>query len=624
MPLHSVIASFVDQGSDTITASVLSCLASSLNEPGVAQALIERHRPVCKDVMSRLVAVANDNGKNPNARIMALECLYALSHVPNSEFRCGDLLDAVQKLNESFEEFLETQATTAVDQQHEMLTVLLFRCSGYTGLKAGDLLQQLYSGDDTRLVFTLQTIIQNRSLEWEIVHASVRCMYELTTPVSYFAAPDEDHPVETTKITAFQDKITVLLIHLSQRTALRDLFNELSARWALAMADGQLAPILEGQAPVTPAVRDGPAMNFLVVFRYVAAMLLNVADFCERMELVRSYQESFIVQHQSFLGGTLIPFVRLALRCWESTKDTTHESQNNLFMNVAIAAMRLLRFALYRVSQELQQPLAAALAALARHVQALEPQLCTEYVGMLVLVLAVEALCNANAANVPAIAPDFTALVAQISTDKNPLRPGAQFTAAQAFTYCLANETSTYCTPDNESVALLRQKLHDEDAETINEATMAIQALEEQLGMLQSLMMELALGQLLGDLCLLVPFGAAPDGSGGTTAPPHAAKVGSAHEDANEQVQKQKKTKKTKHPANYVCMLTKKLMREPVVLRNGHHFELDALQEVVDRVGHVDPLTGEAFQDELQVDMNLQQEIARYRVEMAARGKTEA
>ncbi|RNF20504.1 uncharacterized protein Tco025E_03766 [Trypanosoma conorhini] len=623
MSLHGAITFFVSQDLEDMGVSTLSCLASSLTEPGVAVSLIDQHRSVCKEVMSRLVAVANDGGKNPSARILALECLYALSHVPNAGFRTGDLLDAVQKLNESFEEFFEAQPAGAVESQQEMLTVLLFRCSGYARLKAGDLLRQLYNGDDARLVSALQAIIKDRSFEWDIVQACVRCIYELTTPASYFAVPDDNHPIETTKLSAFQEKMTALLIHLTQHNSLQDLFKELDARWAVDVREEGIDAILEGQSPLTDSVCDCVAMRFLGVFRYLAVMLLNLADFCERMDLVRAYQQSFLTQHQSFLGGTVIPFLRLALCCWEATCDTTLESQNNPFMNVATVVLRLLRFSLYRPSQAPNETLASSLVALTRHVHKLESRLSKEYVGMLVLVLTVECLCNVNAVKVEALAADFTALLNLISNDKSPLRPGAQFTVAQAFAYCLANETSMYCGLENESVALLRVRLQVEDAEMTNEAARVVQVLEEQLEMLQTLMMELAVGQLLGDISLMMPF-AVGTGEAATGANSAGQAPNSKSADPDKKRGAGYAKKKVKHPSRYVCMLTKKLMREPVVLRNGHHFELDALQEVVDRVGHVDPLTGETFDDEIEVDMDLQREIARYRIEMAAREGEEA
>ncbi|ORC86142.1 uncharacterized protein TM35_000301820 [Trypanosoma theileri] len=629
MTVHSAISTFLDQSPEAIAASTLSCLSSSFLEPGVAQTLIEKQQAMCKEVLSRLVTIANDDSKNTNTRIMALESLYNLSHVSNSKFRSEDLFDAVNKLNESFEKFLEDQGTGTVDRQHEMLTILLFRCTGYTRLKAGDLLQQLYAGDDTRLVATLQSIIKNRSLEWEIIHACMRCMYELTTPGTYFTAPEEHQAIETTKITAFQERITALLIHLTQQNALQGLFAELNERWVTAVRENQLSAVIDGQTPLSDTIRDGVATHFTVVFRYMAVMLLNVADFCERMDLVRGYQQSFLAQYQSFMGTTLTPFIRLALRCWEKTRNPSCESQNNPFMNVAIAVMRLLRFATYRPSQPVQDTFASSLASLIVQVQGIERLLCGEYVGMLVLVLAVEVLCNVNAVKIHQLVEVFNTLISTLATDKNPLRPGAHFTASQAFMYCLSNETSTYCVTENESVEVLQKKLQEEDPEGVNESAMAIQALEEQLGMLQSLMMELAIGQLLGDLCVLMPFAlAAEGGRGDGNIPPHTrsstgATITGGTMDPKSRKQQEKK-KKTKHPQEYVCMLTKKLMREPVVLQNGHRFELDALQEVVDRVGHVDPLTGEAFNDEIQVDMNLQQEIARYRVEMAARRDAEA
>lgn len=69
-----------------------------------------------------------------------------------------------------------------------MLTVLLFRCTGYTRLKAGDLLCQLCNNDERRLLHLLLGIFTQRDNEWPLLIAVMRCMYELTTPLSYFEA----------------------------------------------------------------------------------------------------------------------------------------------------------------------------------------------------------------------------------------------------------------------------------------------------------------------------------------------------------------------------------------------------------------------------------------------------
>lgn len=60
-------------------------------------------------------------------------------------------------------------------------------------------------------------------------------------------------------------------------------------------------------------------------------------------------------------------------------------------------------------------------------------------------------------------------------------------------------------------------------------------------------------------------------------------------------------------------------MREPVTLKNGHRFEYDALMNVVDSVGHVDPISGEAINEAIEIDTKLQREIARFRVKRAAK-----
>lgn len=74
-----------------------------------------------------------------------------------------------------------------------------------------------------------------------------------------------------------------------------------------------------------------------------------------------------------------------------------------------------------------------------------------------------------------------------------------------------------------------------------------------------------------------------------------------------------------KYPESYRCQLTGKVMREPVTLKNGHRFEYDALMNVVDSVGHVDPISGEAINEAIEIDTKLQREIARFRVKRAAK-----
>nr|CCC95021.1 conserved hypothetical protein [Trypanosoma congolense IL3000] len=628
---NGAIASLIAQNPEDVSISVLSCVVASLSAPGMAQDVVEKDRPVCCKLMERLVMAANDSTKNAGLRRMAIECLYALSNVPNDEFRRGDLWGAVQKLNESFEAFLESQGVGedgGDDSQHEMLTVLLLRCGGYGRLSAGDLLQQIFAGDVTRFMATLQVIIKNRSLEWDILHACMRCMYQLSTPSSYFVAPDGNQPIETTKISDFQDKIASLLVHLCQQNALQEVFAEITARWEAAVREHQFDLIINGKNTLSASAASGVVMNYVLIFRYISVMLLNVADFCERMDLVHSYQSSLTSKHQGFLVNPVVPFIRLAIRAWEVTRDPTApaDSQENPYMNVAVLALRLLRFAFYHTApMTLQEPLVLALASLTEQVHLMEPLLRTEYVGMLVLVLTTEVLCNVNASTVPALSKHFTSFVTLLVEDRSPLRPGAQFTTAQAFAYCIANDTSTYCVNENESVSFLREKLRSDETVAIGEATMAIRALEEQLTMLQSLMMELAIGQLLGDLCLLVPEGEeGRRGLAGWASAMQLSNAAAAGKETGGERKRNQGEKKRKHPQEYVCMLTKKLMREPVVLSNGNRYEFDALQKVADRVGHVDPLTGEAFNEEILVDVGLQQEIARYRVEMAARGDKNA
>ncbi|EPY24472.1 hypothetical protein STCU_02021 [Strigomonas culicis] len=617
-----------------LSVTHVSSLSAALKDPTTLLSLVgAAQRPVCKQVLARLLAAANDAAKPTALKMLCLECFYDLSRVEDEAFRTGELFQTVQQLNASFEEVLERDGAV-LGAQREMLTVLLFRCTGYVRLRAGDLLQQLCGGDENRLTLLLMDILRNRSYEWPLLLAALRCLYELTTPVSYFTAGTA---VETQKVSAFSAKIARMSTLLLQHKILEQLMAELAARWALsslnrnpANGGGEGLGALGGVQTLLSVTSLSVAqkqelLQWAVALRYISVLVHNLLEYSDQPAANKLLQQSLLASPAgaSLAATVAVPYVMAVLQAWERARaaGTLKENEtDNAYLNSALAVLRLLRVTLYKPQAPVPAPLQQALALLAQQVTRLEPLLRGEYVGMLAILFTVECLCNVNAKLLTEpvnLAGSLDVLLTTVASDKQPLRPGAQCTSAQGFAVCFAREESPYVVTANESVTLLHTKFAKEEQEIKEdaEAYEAIERLEMQLGALQSMIMNLALGQLLGELAMAGVFNTQPGvigqraaaGSPSTSASSVAAVAGSPS-----------KKKKKKHPTNFCCDLTGKLMKEPVVLKNGHRFELDALEDTIAKVGHVDPISGETFdEDEMIIDVALQQEIAQYRVNKA-------
>ncbi|EPY35945.1 hypothetical protein AGDE_07160 [Angomonas deanei] len=510
-----------------------------------------------------------------------------------------------------------------------MLTVLLFRCSGFVELKAGDLLQlmQFCKGDERSLIALLLTIICNRNYEWQLIQAAVRCIYELSTPASYF---QPGVAAETIKVTAFSAKMVSMVTNVVKDGVLSKLFQEFSERWALSANNknptngggeglGVLgSPQTLNAASVLSPTQKQELLNWSVVLRYLSVLTHNLLEFSDSPTANRDLQQALIgtAQGQRMMSVVVIPYVMAVLHTWERAMAAGTMKGNDMrnpYLNSALAALRLLRVALYKPKVALDPSLQQALAALVQLVTRLHPQLRSEYTGMLAMLFVVECLCNANARTITApvnLAGSLDVLLTTISQDKSPLRPGAQCNTAQGFAVCFAREESPFVVTTNESVELLHQKFAKEEQEIKEdaEAYAAIEKLEEQLDALQAMIFQLALGQLLGELAMAGAFNQQPGVIGHQEPPATAASPSAAASPSK---------KKKKHPKQFCCQLTGKLMREPVTLKNGHQFEYEALMDVVKKVGQVDPLTGEAFNEEIEINHALQQEIAQYKVNKA-------
>lgn len=690
----SAIRYLLDQRPADTSASSISTLVQALQDRSLVADLVGKpeNAALLKELLTRLVTVANDGSKATAVRVMCLESFYWLSSGAGDAVCQGTLFQFLQQLNESFEDMLEREAEVLTAQQ-EMLAVLLLRCSGYTKLKAGDVLQQLCHNDESLLVSLLISMLKNPSYEWPLVQAALRWLYELTTPATYFTA---ETATETTKVHAFQGKVSVLLEHCVSRHALAEVLTQLVSVWQRPSSQALLGGLsrVETVSSVTALTssQQRELLQWAVMIRYLSVLAHNFSEFSNQPKLVRALQESVLTEGQEFLVCVLLPFITAVIHAWErdrvssggsgSTGDVAaaaggREAAINPFLNAAIAALRLLRFVLYSAASSsasssalgggggnttttntaaannnkshnivqtssssssqrtlLKSPLLLSLQYLFQLCSRLEPSLKLEYPGMLVLLLTVQCGCNVNATRIRGapvdLASTFEVLVSTIANDKHPIRADSPYVTSLAFLICFRREDSPFAVTQahgNESVALVMAKLQAEEAELEgDERTLgAIVAMQEQLEYLQAVIMQAALGQLLAELGAIsnrleASSAAAKDGAAGQGSNPLLGRRPSTTTPADSPSTHAKKAKKAKHPSAFCCQLTGKLMREPVILKKtGHRFEYDALMNIVQQMGHVDPLTGEDVDEEFEVDEGLRQEIADYRVTHATK-----
>lgn len=671
---NPAIKMFLDQRPADLGASALSSLVQALQAPAVSADLAAdpANAALLKEVLDRLLAATNDGAKATAVRLMCLEGLYWISAGASEAVCQGPLFLRVQQLNESFDAMM-TREAPALAVQREQLAVLLLRCTGYTRLTAGDVLQQLCCGDERQVVCLLVSMLENESYEWPLLQAALRWLYELTTPVSYFAAPEGSNVV-TTEVHAFQSKVSALLEYCVSSGSLAVIFAQLSRRWQRQQQHdaGGLSGLgrvdTVASVAVLTSAQQWALLQWAVAVRYLSVLVHNLSEYSDKPLLVKALQTSLLAstESQEFLSAVLVPFIMATVHAWERDRSSGSNSggggaataaTKDPYLNAAIAALRLLRFALYRSSssssssatsttantsapgnkQQGQQlliklPLLTPLLYLVQYSTRVQPTLKQEYPGMLVLLLVVQCCCNVNAATIKGggttsvdLASSFEVLIAAIANDKTAIRADSPYPASLAFAICFSQEESPYAALQNETVQVVHARLAREEAELQDDAdTMQeILAMQEQLEYLQAAITQASLGRLLAELGAvshqIQRMDAESGGGGGyPTLLGRRPSVEPLPTPATTPSKKARKTAKHRHPAGYCCQITKKLMREPVVLKNGHRFEFDALMDIVNSIGHVDPLTGEAVDEEVEVDEGLRQEIADYRVSRAA------
>lgn len=694
--VHPAIRTLLDEPTSSAGVSTLSAVVAALNDTTVATELVHAPsaRAVLSSLMKNLVVILNDRAKNTAVRVMCLESLFALSHVPDTAFREGLLFDAVQQFSDPVEEMMRemqqsavpytpsvgasvTDSTTAdavsgasaVEVSWEMLTVLLFRCSGYSRLKASDLLIQICNGEVQTLGRLLLRIVQRRDrCEWPLLEACLRCFYELTTPVCYYSSsatsPSADGGValETIQVQHFQQKIQLLMDQLKTHHLLEQLFDSLRISWASSVKN-ESQPALAGGLAAAPvglgslgspdvvhtivqlsAGQQEELLHWLICLRFIAMAVQNLIEFSSDAALVDDLRRRLLSSPSgcAWMTEVALPAVIAAIHAWvrayatvlmqnssaaAATAPPVVSPQMSVYLHGALAILRIVRFAFYKSTAPFAAPVVSVLHRLTTFLSTYEPYLQYTYAGMLTMLLSVEVLINMNAAVVTAplsLAEALQKLFSTIANDKRPwvLAEGdgtspyavMHLTVAEGFVMCQRREESSFCATANESVQLLHTSFTEEEKK-MNEAAeldAELDALAFQLEFLQFALMNMALTQLMSGLAGS-PLSTYAAGSRPSVSAVSATDAGSGSPS--------KKKKKTPNPPQYCCDLTGKLMREPVVLKNGHRFEYDALQKIMEQVGHVDPISGEVIDDDVDVDEDLKQEIAAYRVSRAAAKK---
>jgi hypothetical protein len=486
-------------------------------------------------------------------------------------------------------------------------------------------------------------------------------------------------------VESFQDKIAVLLTTLRDQRVLEQFFSSLRLSWHESTHNRSPASLAQGCAEsmaLGPLGRPDVAhtitavsteqqmelLNWLSALKLVCRAVHNMVEFGRDPKVSNELRTRLLSDPgcHDFIAAALVPAVIAAIQTWAidvaALKSSgggdafaSSASVKHSLLMAGVGLLRFLRFTLYKPTVGFTPAFLTSMERLAQQIQREEPRLRTQYAGIQLMLLTVECLANMNATTVTTpvnLADAYQSLLMTISGDKTYCSlsnsyydstgaaavvtaegqgaagaPGTltMMTVAEWFILCLREEESPFCesgTLDtgNASVQLLHRLFSAEEAalQETEERVAELIALESQLEMLQNFFLLVTLTELLNgmpDRGLERLTRAEPNNSGAARARQPSIS-GTPSKKA-----KSKQKKSSSHPAEFVCDLTGKLMREPVVLKNGHRFEYDALQNVIDQVGHVDPISGEAIDEAVEVDEALQQQIAAYRVQQAATKK---
>lgn len=608
-----------------VDATMLTRLRSSLMDAQLGSSMIASHSQLSTTLPAVLVSVINSSTVSTKSRLLALEVMVALSRTPDTFYRRDVLFPAVANLDASFEGLLLDREEanrnfgTSLGRPHEHMVVLLFRVAGYDALKAADLLQQLCSKDDVMLASILLNIIRIKSYEWELISAALRCFFELTLPQTYFTASD-DNSNNVVAVNSFQQKITTLLVHAMQGNTLKYIGDELTERWSVC-------------ASQSPDMINGVLHYYATAMKYFTGMLLNMEDFTDQAALRKTYQQSLLVQLGSSMTGFLVSFVETSLQVSRDLLPIGGPS-GGLVVSAILASLRVLRMAFYKPSRGIAPHLVRTLQSL---LQTAINRLVVLRQAPLVpaLLLILEIAANADAASNPELDPLLRELLSSIAADDSRTLLGGFVSLSQTLSTLFLNESSIFVVMENETTRTITAGLCGAALDDLVDEI--IQYIDKEL-------VCLGLGPAVFEFFIpnadpqdlvfvptpvateAIPSGASGVGLDGEVPEAvHEAAVTNVEEGSVARRRKREggqRQKKSPHPKEFLCMLTGKLMREPVIIRRtGNRYELEALEKVISEIGHVDPLTYEAFDEDPEIDIKLQQAIQQYKVLRAAEKK---
>ena len=577
-----------------------------------------------------LVAIVNGAALSPKLRFSALACLVALSKVPDEMYRRESLFPFIATMDASFESLLleredaAKEFGTQLGKQHEHMVLLLFRCGGYHNVKAVDLLFDLCNGNDVLLVQLLMGLIKVRSHEWPLLAAAFRCIMELTYPSTYFSAASQSSAGaqgqassstldRTIQVSDFQSKIVTIVVHGMQGNLFKVLGEELSERWSLLARQGGEATLLSPHGAV-----DGPLLVawFARALHALNTTLLNLDLYNEQIALQRNLQQSLLVQLGSVTASLWIGFPRWVV---ENCPQLLQGHQGVL--RAVVSSLQVARMALYKPGSRGVPPHVATALGLLTEACAMQIPHLKGAGGITVLQHTIQMLVNVNALQRPESLPIATGslagacqtLLATIAADSS-VRLAGGASLSQTLSTLYVSERSHYVATENETSRAVTTGLCGAALDEL---------VDEIMDFIDSELSRLGLGSAADrdHQHPLVPE-VAP------VPTPHAIEEWVEMQDvvptsnttaaaATTKPLKKKKKHRTRseHPAEYLCALTGRLMREPVLIRStGRWYELEALEEVMETMGHVDPIGGESFDEDPEVDAAKQKEIQRYLV----------
>ncbi|KAG5509552.1 hypothetical protein JKF63_06257 [Porcisia hertigi] len=488
-----------------------------------------------------------------------------------------------------------------------------------------------------------------------------------------------DSSLQTFTLESFQARIAALLTEMREHRVLEQLLTSLRLSWCdstckrspPSLAQGLADSVMLGAlgrpdvAHTVTSVSTGQQMelqNWLAAFSLLCRAMDNMVEFCCEVNLVTEMRVRLLGDPgcHDWLASAAVPAVIAAIQSFVSDVDasaslsesgtgsdvvaSTTDAMRCGLLATAVTLLRLLRMALYRPVVGFTKEFLSSMARLAEQVQRAERYLRHEYGGVLVMMLTVQCLVNMNGIVLTSpvnLEEAFRGLLKAILLDntectlsnfridagRRSVAPGVRnpfekMLVVELIVYLASQEDSPFCETNssNESVVAYGQavcigeRLLEEKHKLVFEENM----LRMQFSLLQRLFMLQVLQSCL-TVGMDVDFLSEDDVCQGRNLSAEKERPELLSEKGlhPQRGSTRSRAEPTRHPTAYVCGLTKKLMREPVVLKNGRRFEYDALQNVIGQLGHVDPISGEAIDEEIEVDIALQQEISAYRVKCA-------